>query len=195
MVTAVVSLLFAGWRVAPRVRGTMEVLKLYRNAMRFRALPTTIVVEPDPARAAELSRTDPDYFPRPSGGVHRVARLGSRAAVQYIFLHGRRRPDGKLRLVKVSEEVGAVRQEYLLAWIGTPATVFDLQPAAVSTPYVFPSGPPGERPRLYAGQPDPIDPSRFTIKYEYSDRNGSIHCALKNEDTLSFECVEEPAKP
>lgn len=58
--------------------------------------------------------------------------------------------------------------------------------------------PQGERPgtmsldaagafRLYAGQPDPKDPSHFTIDYDYAGRRGTIHGYLKDNGGVELK--------
>ncbi len=41
--------------------------------------------------------------------------------------------------------------------------------------------------RFYAGQPDPNDPSRFTIRYTLDDEEGLIDCRLKDETVTITE--------
>jgi hypothetical protein len=40
--------------------------------------------------------------------------------------------------------------------------------------------------RLFGGQPDPADPSRFTIPYEVGGKPGIIHGRLKDDDTVEL---------
>jgi hypothetical protein len=40
--------------------------------------------------------------------------------------------------------------------------------------------------RFYAGQPDPSDPSRFTIDYDVDGRRGTIHGQLKNDGRVEL---------
>lgn len=43
---------------------------------------------------------------------------------------------------------------------------------------------PEDRLRLFAGQPDPSDPSHFTIGYDYNGAPGVIDVHLQDDDTL-----------
>jgi hypothetical protein len=54
--------------------------------------------------------------------------------------------------------------------------------------------PPTDGLRLYAGQPDPADPSRFTIRYDLSGRSGEIEGRLKDDGQgVSLRITSGPA--
>jgi hypothetical protein len=46
---------------------------------------------------------------------------------------------------------------------------------------------PGQHMRIFAGQPDPIDPSRFTIDYETSDGRRTIQGTLGSDDHVEMK--------
>jgi len=41
--------------------------------------------------------------------------------------------------------------------------------------------------RFYAGQPDPADPSHFTIDYDLNGQRGTIHGYLRNDDSIQLK--------
>ena len=48
--------------------------------------------------------------------------------------------------------------------------------------------------RFFAGQPDPADPSHFTVQYEIDGAPGTIDGWLKGDDTVRMEVRDGPAK-
>jgi hypothetical protein len=54
--------------------------------------------------------------------------------------------------------------------------------------------PPTSRARVYAGQPDPADPARFSIRYVLDDQPGVITASLDDADQLTF-AHSGPAQP
>ena len=190
-----ISLLIAGWAFVPRYWRVIQFMGWQRAAMRFTLPPDTVVVEPDRVRGAKLWQVGSDYVTRPPGSVYHVPRInGERRTSDMIFIHGRRRPDGGVRLVQVSEGMDGGGKAILTAWVAKPVTVLHPQMGGFDCEAALPPGPPGERPRLYAGQPDPNDPSRFTIRYEYTDRAGTTYGRLLDDDTVSFEHAEDPPR-
>lgn len=185
-------LLALGWVQIPRVWHRAKILYWQREWMSFQMPPTRVVLEPDAAKAKALWTAGSNYVTRPPGGVYYVPPLAGSMG-ECVFLHGRRRPDGTLRLIKVSEWYDAQRPN-LVAAVIRPATFFNSSLDAFGHGTSYPPGPAGERPRLYAGQPDPNDPSRFTIKYEYSDRSGSIRGALRDDDSVVFDHAEDEVR-
>ena len=45
----------------------------------------------------------------------------------------------------------------------------------------------GDRVRFFGGQPDPNDPSRFTIRYEINDAEGLIEGKLTASDQIELK--------
>lgn len=48
--------------------------------------------------------------------------------------------------------------------------------------------------RVFAGQPDPSDPSHFTVRFEANDKRGTLDGWLLNDDTLRCEVRRELAR-
>lgn len=53
---------------------------------------------------------------------------------------------------------------------------------------------PSDRIRLFAGQPDPADPSHFTIGYAVNGRPGTIDGWLQDDERVKFRVRGGPAK-
>lgn len=107
------------------------------------------------------------------GGNRRVA-IGMTRSLQFGSLDRlTRKADGKLSLPSVTtniiqfEAMSADRSQ-LVAVANQPASV-----AAALTPR--------DPLRLFAGQPDPNDPSRFSIRYEVDGEAGVIACRLLDD--------------
>jgi len=49
--------------------------------------------------------------------------------------------------------------------------------------------------RLYAGQPDPADPSHFTIGYDMNGKPGTIDGWLENDRSVEIQVRDGPLKP
>ena len=104
----------AGWRWGPAARDQAVLLYWQRQCMNFQVAPDVVLYEPDPVKAAVLLRQqDPQYVPLPFS-THAVyqprslrefeARTPAGAAIgsrSIAFLHERRTPAGKRRLVVV----------------------------------------------------------------------------------------------
>ena len=166
-----------------------------------------------PADAGPPMRT-PDRFlrlfePRRGHGFWRDEDYSDR---QMLFLHGRRARGGPERLVIVYGELDSGRPprservwqpEEQLFWLLCRAHVMSLASCSES----FPGDSEGavsskdwsiavaKRVRLFNGQPDPADPSRFTIIYEVDGQRGSIEGRLNSDDTVRLRIVDGPAKP
>lgn len=121
-----------------------------------------------------------------------------------VFLHARRDPAGRQRLVIV---------QAILRESGLPGRTPEL--------YVGTYIPAGWRPggrirgssswrsvrpfedfeddtpvRLYAGQPDPADPSHFTIRYSRAGRGGTLHGYLGDDGRVTLEARgDAPGRP
>ena len=132
--------------------------------------------------------------------VHPPMRVIGLANECGAFLGGRTSAGGNTRLIVVSTHNGFADEEGVHRWVplthlvGTPATS---NPASRIT---FQSFPPlhvrltmTDRLRLFAGQPDPNDPSHFTIGYELNDVPGTIDGWLQDDDRLKFEYRDGPA--
>jgi hypothetical protein len=46
--------------------------------------------------------------------------------------------------------------------------------------------------RFYVGQPEPADPSRFTIDYAFGDETGTLVGQLQDDGTVTFSVKDGP---
>lgn len=175
----------ASWRWGPPAWNQATLLYWQRQCMNFQFPRDVVLYEKDPAKAALLLRQqNPEFIPLPFHGhkqpmvTHAVyqprclreftARTSASSSLGYrsiAFLHERRTPAGRRRLVVV----------YTSPWGDYgPLWEWELyEPAGVTTrPKLLNSGadPTGLQlgglyipRRLGPGQPDPTDPTRFTV--------------------------------
>jgi len=209
----------AGWRWGPAIKLHVELLYWQRQCMNYQIPPTVILWEQDPQKAATVLRQpNPDYEPilySPgtvppfnSGLFHPRAlrEFDTRASFpvtagqSVVFLHERRTPSGKRRLVVV----------YSSPWAhSTPEWAWRVyEPALFSKPKLLSTGqsPPDLSYMMYSGyyiphrvglgpgQPDPADPSRFTFPLLSSSQQfGAYDGRLTDQDTIEIKV--RPRKP
>jgi hypothetical protein len=118
-----------------------------------------------------------------------------------VFLHARTRPDGTPRLVRVhlNPYFGgqmAPRSAVTISARCNPARPPFQRLATLNRratrPLQIPLRP-DQVMRVYAGQADPDDPARFTIRYEIDDSPGTIEGRLEADDTVALSIVSAPA--
>jgi hypothetical protein len=109
-----------------------------------------------------------------------------------VFVHELRRTDGSARLVAIEADI----QRGFTSGALEPVPVrFDstvIEPGGVlGRPQLRSNGswlsPLDITVRLHAGQPDPADPSHFTIAFDYDNRSGTIDGWLQGDDTILLE--------
>jgi hypothetical protein len=195
---AVAIVVFSGWFWVPRVVRRFETLYYQRLCMKHVAPPTLVAVEPDPTKAKALLALG-TYI---SGMSGEAAYVFDPLAAAYnangdcIFLHRRRTPTERHERLVLVEIVKINNTTELNGTSIKPATLFSGARSVGVKFHAMPRGPSyplPDYPRLYAGQIDPADESHFTIKYEYSDRSGTIDGWLKDDDTVVLEPRDEDA--
>jgi hypothetical protein len=143
------------------------------------------------------------YFGGSGGGIVVISQL--REPRVLLFLHERRNPSGQPRIVAVTAEVSLPSQKVELTseliqpgTYGTPADYvrpttgdrFDslqLQPCLVEDHPAL---------RLFGGQIDPKDPTRFTIDYEDWYGISTIEGVVGSDDSITMRTIRGPgAKP
>ena len=120
-------------------------------------------------------------------------RFARNRGAAVVFLHGRTSPSGNRRLVCVEADPKSV-----LHYAGS-ASVMPTWSFRVLVPGTLSKGPadvPGtvykepffliSAERVYAAQPDPSDPSHFTITYEHHGERKTVDAWLQDDDTLKF---------
>jgi hypothetical protein len=144
-----------------------------------------------------------DHFAAANGwGTSRVAGplmlLGAGPSLwSTIFLHERTSPSGHRRLIDL--EYSAIDSFFTPMFLnGHNCRVCAMSPATLWKPLIpltsdddieikgyVPQRPPNVR--IYAGQPDPADPSHFTIRYEMWGKDDIIDGYLQDDDYVRIK--------
>jgi hypothetical protein len=113
-----------------------------------------------------------------------------------LFMHERKTPAGERRLVTLSFDGPAflfdqprpfIAGSYRVNWAGK---LGDYSGSRLSCPGF---APPPDRPiRFYAGQPDLIDASRFTIAAKIGEGDALIDGRLNDDDTITLSLRTTP---
>jgi hypothetical protein len=214
-VVVVAAVAWIGWTWGPAAYHHAEYLHLQKECMEWDPPEGTVVFEHDPIKAAALLTT-PNYDPIPGNVSRNLHQLGFppvqlamhkrpeaaqilpttliRAGNYILFMHRRRTPAGRDRLVLLPLRVGEGSADgYSLGvrkpFVFDPAPFWPQRPiqalgdAANATGWgsgqtyeIFghwnrdpTSAPvaPRSHIRFYAGHPDPADASHFTMRYDY----------------------------
>lgn len=160
-----------------------------------------------PCLAAVAAAHERYDFNRPSPGLTKLLDIGRHARRTVMFLHGRTTPPGQECLV-VLELTGSADR---VPNSGLVERNFSLRAHVIAL--ATPSHPPRELHvsqwsllgtqssdflgpfRFYAGQPDPQDPTHFTIRYEYDGQAGVIDGNLQSHGTLTLSVRDGPLPP
>lgn len=160
--------------------------------------------------AVPVGHTPPVWAEHVEGWASRqIDPGGTNLRETVLFLHGRRSPSGRTRLVAVNAffvpfESGSGPLMFLMATSAEPAS-WRPGPAIRPTFYDGAVGPdPNVGPgiildytasrRFYAGQPDPADPSRFTIAYEEAGGRGTVEGRLDDNGVVTLTLLDGPAR-
>jgi hypothetical protein len=169
-----------------------SVLYWQRQCMRYTAPGEWVAYESDPVAGAALRSADPHYQFAPLAGRPRkpmatgyLPECWTRfvqanpgfptASGPILFLHELRTPSGRSRLVAVAGAFDPLTLPQFINGYDVGGEV--IEPATWTTPSQNRTGgmfisvltdlrPEPPHLRVYAGQPDPADPSHFTIRYE-----------------------------
>ena len=192
--SAGIALAIVVWRWTGDAARAAQVIYWSRQCMHYSPPADMVVFEQDASGISQLLSTNAGYHVSNAGEADpphawfspppyaHVPQSGW--APQVAFMHGRRGADGPERLVVV--ELLAMREPH------TDNHTVMFHPRVFATSVVRPptqvrrnedtvriSLSPDERLRLYAGRPDPRDPSRFTIEYDLNGRrrviDGRLH--------------------
>jgi hypothetical protein len=203
----------AALRWGPALWLTMRLLYWQRQALNYTASPDQIVYEEQPQSAKKLLAGTGGYAPfttysnsntmaafvpvcqsKLSGVLFRPGPLLGPT----LFLHELKTPDGRSHLVLVEYQVGSNATRFnCRIEIIRPAT--PLKPAATapnSTAMLFtPAGSQDPQVRVYAGQPDPADPSHFTIRYEMWGQSDILDGRIDNTPRVTLTAKNRPQRP
>ena len=204
------------WWALPRVPPRLKILSQQAVLMRLSRPAETAVWDETEAKVVQIQASGGGggYALRVIGGQPGVtsaaslydpprrefdAEVGAARVLDFTaFAHTRTAPRGKTRLTLVGGTVTGVAgmphsipEAGRIIWL-TPSAVepgtFFRQPKVVSKPIppLMVRLQPDDRFRLFAGQADPADPSRFTIDYECNGVRGTLQGVLNADDSVSL---------
>ena len=214
----------AGPRLLRAARYRVRVDAIERQCLGYQNPSDPVVYEEDPAAAARLAAKTggpaPGHYVQSQNGdgpaatwwvAAPLAALKSTlslpsASGATVFLGALTDGDGRRRLVSVE----AVPRYAVNGFMGF--TVREFEPASGRGPlaqasqmdwWCDSSGIPGQSIRVFAGKPDPADPSRFTFDFEVDGRRGTFEGRYKLGNdwggwpvyNLQLSVVSGPAHP
>jgi hypothetical protein len=198
----------ASWGPAAWRRGVL----LYRQwqCLRYTA-PADKVVCSEPLPAAgrmfpfSFAAADPPGIPDTLWPAPNPRSLAGPEPV--LFMHERRTRSGRRYLIILRRTPGERRQSWDLPASYTvtlvePATVtaegllrtqslIEVLPRDYTEPPDDAASAPPDTLRFFAGQPDPADPSRFTIRYERGPKAGVLHGLLEDPPPYASEAARD----
>ncbi len=202
----------AAYLWGPALWSRVALLYRQRSCLRYTAPADQVVFDSDPARVAQLAgdanyvisggcafrKPLPDWVPIHSAAL-RALRAGAKPAAM-IFLH-ELRVGGITRLVEVERTAGSNESPYFIT--GYDVATHSITPATFRQPHVaeqqfftdldvLDSVGPHLDIRIYAGQPDPADPSHFTIRYEHAGQTHMIHGYLCPDGSIELTRTPHP---
>jgi hypothetical protein len=177
------------WLVWPDLLKQAQVFLAQRECLSYDAPAAQVVYESDPARA-QVFFSQKGYLIDSNGAAiytpHCWRWTGQTPGSVLLFLHSMHSKNGA-RLVGV--ELQPSVSESVLS-----TALYDCDGLTISRPYnnTFHTFPIGSHEssslRLYAGQVDPVDASRFSIRYTLDGKDGTIHGRLSERgDSVRFE--------
>ena len=204
LIAVLAILLFLGWRCGPSIWAKAQFSYWQARCMSYRAPADQIVYE-DAINAPALVWEDS----RPVGGspsvestfpqvMARAVRCWDKFCLLrghgpgpqqgILFLHGRKDPTGQRWLVEVqidSRSWNALN----LTCIAESREGYDTTLGGswfVGAKFIG-GEQPVEKLRIYAGQPDPSDPSRFSIPVELGDRKGKLDGRVNRDGAIDLD--------
>jgi hypothetical protein len=190
----------AGFRWGPALAERLVFMRTQAAAMALRMPPGQVAYTEEPAAVARLTGGRPfgpgwatltaagspaplAYYlcPEPAVGLSQSGQVHLHGTLGVVFAHARRTPAGRDVLVLVGTDSfrgylpsGPQRHGgMLIAQVMTPAGL-RADAAVRRTTWSPPAAPAWGALTLFAGQPDPADPSRFTIVYALPAGGGTI---------------------
>lgn len=211
---------FATWLWGPRAWQKAKILYWQRQCMNYIAPVDQIVYEENPETVL-LLEADPNYrigrwSDATNSSITPAIRYAYRDAsvlknllvltTSYsrldpvVFLHERRTPSGKPRLIYIEHRPSSLQ---LVEGIRVDASLFI--PASATT-QLIPVDHDGNgwggwqaraplRVRIFAGQPDPGNPSHFTIRYQMWGQEDVIDGWLGDDDRVTLKPRKLPEAP
>lgn len=208
---AVATLLAAAgaWRSAPAIRDRVNLLHAQRRCLTYAAPADRVVFsnhreELDALRDADAAYRVGHQRASPDGGIDAFsyawysvdawrALPAGRWEPGPAFLHGRRTPGGERRLVAL--ELSVIGDQLIIYCRSfKPASLSDEGDVARRTPRSAPGVyrilRMGEPVRLFAGQPDANDASRFTVRCESRNESATIRGQVHDDGRVSLAVTD-----
>jgi len=177
------------------------------GCLRYAAAADEVVFDSNPARAAILA-SDPNFviaggcaFRKPPAdwtAVRSSLAIATPPSSAVLFLH-KRVVNGVLRLIMVERTAAAAESPYFIP--GYDIETGAIEPATLRNPArdiplgfdvdVTDSMGPHTDIRIYAGQPDPVDDSRFTIRYEFRAKSHVVEGRVAADGHIEFHHLDE----
>ena len=178
-----------------------------RGCLRYTAPADQVVFDSNPARVAILA-SDPNFvivggcaFRKPPAdwaAVRSSLSISPPPSSAVLFLH-KRVVNGVSRLIMVERTAAAGESPYFIP--GYDIDQHAIDPASIGRPArdihlmygldVIDSIGPHTDIRIYAGQPDPADDSRFTIRYEFQGKSHVVEGRVAADGRIDFRRVGE----
>ena len=209
LTAGIASLVISTYLAAPRIIRDVQVLRYQRQCLTYVAPPTRVVLETDAADAKKLlgdpryaadARGTKAYLIPPEWTAYHAALGTGFQTSGTVFLHERTTPQGVRCLVGVDVNLFPLSQSSggpptdvasLGARIIRPGTAFRRPRSGRSVTRGDGSQirfhPTAERLTIFAGQPDPTDPSHFTIDYELAGVRHTVDGWLTDDENVKLE--------
>ena len=200
---ALSALLIVAVITAPKIARYVTLLQYQRQCLRYAAPPTQVVLETDPAEAKKLL-ADPRYaddarstkawlVPAEWTAYHAAMGSGFQTSGT-VFLHERTTPQGVRCLIGVDVNLIPLAPTHaasLGSRIIRPGTAFRNPRSGRTVTRGDGSQirfhPTADRLTIYAGQPDPADPSHFTIDYDLNGVRHTVDGWLEDDEWVKME--------
>jgi hypothetical protein len=200
-------------RRGPSIARKANFLYHQHGCLRYNATPDEVVFDSDPVRVAALAG-DPNFvivggcaFRKPpsdwaafssSLGVGNYVSFTPPRGLSVLFLH-EREVNGVRYLIMVERTFGAGQSPYFIPGYDIETCTIDpatLRFPARKIPFGFTfdvkdGGGPHTNIRIYAGQIDPADDSRFTIRFEFRGKSGVVEGRVGSDGHVDFHRDED----
>ena len=210
MLAGVAIFVLSGFVWGPVVYHHLDRLYWEHQCMVYTAPSDQVVYEENRQRSVKLLATNSCYqrLSDPPFGVryfHRAWNHVARHTTEpdaVVFVHQRGSPRGNVRLVGI---------DVYFEWVSPSGSnehpSFSLcsdvlrpggmtrssKVMAYTFPFEFRRLQPSDELRIFAGQPDPVDASHFTIAYEMNSQKGIVDRWLQDDDTVKLKLRGGPA--
>src|SRR5687768_14991763 len=193
---------FVAIRYVPDAIRRVRLARYERQCMAYTMPPTQVVYESDPAAAAKLRAGNAEYasldgidayFTPTAWAKFNNARRVSIPSHGTILLHGRTSQDGPQVVVHggVTIQPESVTFSFSLATPSAKPGGFMSRTRGDGL-WIMPK--PTDTFRVFAGQPDPNDPTHFTFVYELNGKKHTVDGWVEDAVTVKLERTDSPER-